>query len=179
MLTTEFLPRDQFSEYGSWLKNQDPQTLYDYFGYVTGEKVIDSLVQQFISNPKKHHFLIARVDGQWAGTIHIATHTQEVEFGVIVALLHRRQGIANTMMDQAITWARNRFYTDLYMHCIERNSAIKWLCQKHDLKVRNMMGDSEADLVLPPPTPLTFFKEQLTTQYNLLAKLIPYQYSHQ
>ena len=116
---------------------------------------------------------------QWAGTIHIATHTQEVEFGVIVALLHRRQGIANIMIDQAITWARNRFYTDLYMHCIERNSAIKRLCQKHDLKVRNMMGDSEADLVLLPPTPLTFLKEQLTTQYNLLAKFFPYQYSHQ
>jgi hypothetical protein len=146
---------------------------------VTGEKIIDSLVQQFISKPKKHHFLIARVDGQCAGTIHIATDTQEVEFGVIVALPHRRQGIANMMMDQAITWARNRFYTNLYMHCIERNSAIKQLCQKHDLIVRNMMGDSEADLVLPPPTPLTFFKEQLTTQYNLLAKLYPCQYSHQ
>ena len=179
MLTTEFLARDQFSKYGSWLKNQDSQTLYDYFGYVTGQKVIDSLVQGFIGHPNNHHFLIAKVNGQWAGTIHIATHTQEVEFGVIVALLHRRQGIANIMIDQAITWARNRFYTDLYMHCIERNSAIKRLCQKHDLKVRNMMGDSEADLVLLPPTPLTFLKEQLTTQYNLLAKFFPYQYSHQ
>ena len=158
MLTTEFLARDQFSKYGSWLKNQDSQTLYDYFGCVTGQKVIDSLVQGFIGHPNDHHFLIAKVNGQWAGTIHIATHTQEVEFGVIVALLHRRQGIANIMIDQAITWARNRFYTDLYMHCIERNSAIKRLCQKHDLKVRNMMGDSEADLVLLPPNPLTFLK---------------------
>lgn len=179
MLTTEFLARDQFSKYGSWLKNQDSQTLYDYFGCVTGQKVIDSLVQGFIGHPNNHHFLIAKVNGQWAGTIHIATHTQEVEFGVIVALLHRRQGIANIMIDQAITWARNRFYTDLYMHCIESNRAIKRLCQKHDLKVRNMMGDSEADLVLLPPTPLTFLKEQLTTQYNLLAKFFPYQYSHQ
>jgi len=140
MLTTEFLARDQFSKYGSWLKNQDSQTLYDYFGCVTGQKVIDSLVKGFNDHPNNHHFLIAKVNGQWAGTIHIATHTQEVEFGVIVALLHRRQGIANIMIDQAITWARNRFYTELYMHCIERNSAIKRLCQKHDLKVRNMMN---------------------------------------
>jgi GNAT superfamily N-acetyltransferase len=39
----------------------------------------------------------------------MATHGQEVEFGVIVALQYRKQGIANTMMDEAITWARNRY----------------------------------------------------------------------
>jgi len=169
MLTTEFLPRDQFADYGSWLKSQDPQTLHNYFGYSMGQESVESLVKQFEKNSKNHHFLIAKIDGQWAGTIHIATHDQEVEFGVIVRLQYRKQGIANTMMDEAITWARNRYFKDLFMHCISWNRPIKQLCQKHGLVPRNMMGDSEANLTLQPPTPATFFKEQLSAQRNWLA----------
>jgi len=162
MLTTEFLPRDQFSEYGSWLKAQDPQTIHYYFGCAMDVCAIDRLIEQFSSNPKNNHFLVAKINHLWVGTIHIATHGTEVEFGVIVALQYRKQGIANEMMDEAITWARNRYFKDLYMHCISWNSPIKQLCQKHGLKPRNMMGDSEALLQLDPPTPVTIFKEQMT-----------------
>lgn len=169
MLTTEFLLRDEFSEYGSWLKVQDPQTLHNYFGCAVSQESIDSLIKQFSGKPKSNNFLVAKVNGQWAGTIHIATHGQEVEFGVIVGLQHRKQGIANTMMDEAITWARNRYYKDLFMHCISWNLPIKHLCKKHGLTPRNMMGDSEANLQLTPPTPATFFKEQMVVQRNWLA----------
>ena len=171
MLTTEFLSRNQFSEYGSWLKSQDPQTLYDYFGYALTNEAIDSLTKEFSLNPKFHRFLIAKIDGQWAGTIHIATRGQEVEFGVIVGLQYRKQGIANTLMDESITWARNRYYKDLFMHCINWNRPIKHLCQKHGLVPRNKLGDSEVNLCLAPPTPATFFKEQLFVQRNWLAIL--------
>jgi GNAT superfamily N-acetyltransferase len=170
MLTTEFLSGNQFEEYGSWLKAQDPETISEYFGCALGPQAIDCLVEKFSQNDQQNHFLVAKIKHQWVGTIHIATHEKAIEFGVIVALLHRRQGIANVMMDQAITWARNRFYTDLYMHCIERNSVIKRLCHKHDLKVRNRMGDSEANMILQPRTPATFFKEQMIVgQRNWLA----------
>jgi GNAT superfamily N-acetyltransferase len=172
MMTTEFLFRDQFSEYGSWLKSQDPQTLHDYFGYTLTNEAIDLLTAQFSLNPKHHHFLIAKVDGQWAGTIHIATQGQEVEFGVIVSLQYRKQGIANALMDESITWARNRFYKDLFMHYISWNRPIKHLCQKHGLVPRNMMGDSEANLQLTPPTLATFFKEQMVVQRNWFSALV-------
>jgi GNAT superfamily N-acetyltransferase len=169
MLTTEFLGRNQFSEYGSWLKSQDPQTLHDYFGYSLTNEAINSLTQQFSLNLKSHRFLIAKIDGQWAGTIHIAIKGKEIEFGVIVALQYRKQGVANVLMDEAITWARNRYYKDLFMHCISWNRPIKYLCQKHGLEPRNMMGDSEANLRLTPPTYATFFKEQLFFQRNWLV----------
>jgi len=170
MLTTEFLSRNQFSEYGSWLKGQDPQTLHDYFGYALNNEAIDSLTKEFSLNPKFHRFLIAKVDGQWAGIIHIATRGQEVELSVIVALQYRKQGIANALMDEAITWARNRYYKDLFMHCISWNRPIKRLCNKHGLVPRNMMGDSEANLILQPPTPATFFQEQMSVgKRNWLA----------
>jgi len=175
MLTTEFLSRDQYSQYGSWLKAQDPQTLHDYFGYTMGQEAIDLLIDQLISNPKRNHFLVAKINGKWAGTIHIATHEQEVEFGVIVALQYRKQGIANVLMDEAITWARNRYYKDLFMHCISWNRPIKHLCQKHGLVPRNMMGDSEANLTLQPPTPATVLKEQMIIAKRNWLLMFPFQ----
>ena len=162
MLTTEFLLRDQYSAYGSWLKAQDPQTLHDYFGYSLGRKSIDALVKKFASDPKNNHFLVAKIDGKWAGTIHIASRGTKVEFGVIVSPIYRKRGIADTMMDEAITWARNRHYKDLFMHCISWNRPIKRLCNKHNLVPSNMMGDSEANLHLKPPNWTTYFKEQMT-----------------
>jgi GNAT superfamily N-acetyltransferase len=175
MLTTEFLSRDQYSQYGSWLKAQDPQTLHDYFGYTMGQEAIDLLIDQLISNPKRNHFLVAKINGKWAGTIHIATHEQEVEFGVIVAPQYRKQGIANVLMDEAITWARNRYYKDLFMHCISWNRPIKHLCQKHGLVPRNMMGDSEANLTLQPPTPATVLKEQMIIAKRNWLLMFPFQ----
>ena len=172
MLTTEFLLRNQYSKYGSWLKSQDPQTLHDYFGHSMSKKSIDNLVKQFASDPKNNHFLVAKIDGKWAGTIHIAASGTEVEFGVIVSPKYRKQGIADTMMDEAITWARNRHYQHLFMHCISWNRPIKRLCEKHGLVPRNMMGDSEANLHLEPPNWGTYFKEQMTvTKRNWLSLL--------
>jgi GNAT superfamily N-acetyltransferase len=177
MLTTEFLPRDQYLKYGSWLKAQDPQTLHDYFGYTMGHQAVDHLVSRLISTPKSNYFLVAKINGRWAGTIHIATHEQEVEFGVIVGLQYRKQGIANVMMDEAITWARNRYYRYLFMHCISWNRPIKHLCQKHGLVPRNMMEDAEANLQLEPPNWGTYFKEQMTVAKRNWFFRFPYTQS--
>lgn len=173
MLTTEFLSRNQFPEYGAWLKSQDPETIHPYFGCAIGTQAIDTLVEKFSADPKNNRILVAKIDGNWAGTIHIATHGQEVEFGVIVGEQYRQKGIASAMMGQAITWSRNRFYTDLYMHCISWNRPIKILCEKHGLKPRNMMGDSEANLRLQPPNIGTYLKEQINVQRNLLKIIQP------
>lgn len=79
-----------------------------------GQQAIDQLISHFLSNSNNNYFLVAKINGLWAGTIHIATHEQEVEFGVIVALKYRKLGIANALIDEAITWARNRYYQDLF-----------------------------------------------------------------
>jgi len=169
MLTTEFLESNQFPVYASWLKSQDPQTIHDYFGCAVGSEAIDKLIAKFLQDSKNHRALVAKISKHWVGTIHIAAQGTEVEFGVIVAKSYRKQGIANAVVDQAITWTRNRHYKDLFMHCISWNLPIKQLCRKHGLTPRNMMGDSEMNFHLEPPTPVTFFKELLVTQRNWLA----------
>ncbi|WP_114697454.1 GNAT family N-acetyltransferase [Polynucleobacter necessarius] len=173
MLTTEFLLRDQYAKYGSWLKTQDPQTLHNHFGYSMSKRAIDALVKTFIQNLRNNHFLVAKIDGKWAGTMHIASRGTEVEFGVIVSPKYRKQGTAITMMDEAITWARNRHYKDLFIHCISWwNRPIQRRYEKHGLVPRNMMSDSEANLQLDPPNWGTLFKEQMAiAKHNWLLML--------
>lgn len=161
MITTEFLLKQQFSKYGTWLKSQDSQTLYSYFGHSIPNKTIDALVKEFSNSPRNNHFLVAKINGRWAGTIHIASRGAEVELGVIVHPKYRKLGIADMMMDEAITWARNRHYQHLFMHCISWNRPIKRLCEKHGLVPRNMMGESEANFDLDPPNWGTYLKEQM------------------
>jgi len=48
MLTTEFLPKSQLSEYGAWLKAQDPETLRHYFGYSITPESIDQLIKNLL-----------------------------------------------------------------------------------------------------------------------------------
>ena len=113
--------------------------------------------------------MIAKIDGAWAGTIHIAVNGKDVEFGIIVSAPYRKHGIASLMMDEAITWAQNRGYQNLYMHYINKNLPIRHLCKKHGLKPCNMIGESEAKLKLDLPSPTTYLKEFLFAQRNFLA----------
>ena len=71
------------------------------------------------------------------------------------------------MLKRAIVWCRNRGYTELFMHCLTWNKPINHLCTKHGLKTRNMMGDSEVQITLDPPTWITLSKEVEINQRNL------------
>ena len=167
MITSLFLPENEVNQYGSWLKEQDPDTLRDYFGIVINAYGIDRLIEKLGSEPHQHAFLVAQQNGIWLGSLHIAKSPHFVEFGVIIKKEYRRQGIANLLLSEAITWAQNRGYQELYMHCIEQNSAIRHLCQKHGLEPTTVHGDVDAKLKLKPISWQSILKELISRQNNL------------
>ena len=167
MITTEFLAEQDYPKFKDWLDNQDEETRQLYFGVAGSNHIIETLMERVLSNPADHYFLVARDGNRWAGTVHIAVHNRTVELGIIVHEDYRGQGISNILMDEVITWARNRGYTDMYMHCLGWNSAIKHICHKHGLNTVNMMGDTEAELKLPPANWVTVAKECWAKQRNL------------
>jgi len=166
MITTEFLSGTQYCKYTDWLQAQDKETLQLYFGSGAQEGLIDHVVCQIDMCPENHRILVAKQNGEWAGTIHLALNYPTVEFGVIVRQDLREQGIASLMMDEALVWSRNRGYTELFMHCLAYNSAIRRLCSKHGLKTRSMFGESEVEMQLPPANILTLAKESAIKQRN-------------
>lgn len=167
MITTRFLPAANFDQYGEWIKRQDQETRNLYFGMATSDAVIDSLMDRVHNNLHDHRILVAQDGSQWVGTLHMAMSGRTVEFGLIVRSDCRGQGIASVMLEQALTWVKNRGYQELFMHCLGHNRPIQHLCAKHGLPARNMHGDSEVKLRLSPPTWLTMISEINTNYKNI------------
>jgi GNAT superfamily N-acetyltransferase len=166
MAFTHFLPVTQIARFGTWLKSLDGETLRSYFGISLNHHGINLLVSKWKKDPSSHHFLVAHQEHQWAGVLHIATRDDSVEFGVIVKKEFRRHGIGNQLLSEAIVWAQNRGYQNLFMHCVNENQAIQKLCAKHNLITRNVYGDVEVEMKLPEPTWRSLFREGIQRQAN-------------
>jgi GNAT superfamily N-acetyltransferase len=168
MFTTEFLAVQDHYRYGDWLTSQDDDTRYLYFGVTGGAELVESLIERIEAEPDQHEILVARNGNGWLGTVHIAKISMsQVEFGIIVHKDYRAQGIGNSMLEEAIVWARNRGYSELFMHCLGYNKPIQHLCQKHGLLPRNIMGDSEVNIRLNPPSWATIVQEVGIKQRNV------------
>lgn len=169
MIATRFLRSTEFSQYGDWLRKQSVETLALYFGVVVGDDYIDSLVARILANPEQHHFLVAFTsNNEWAGVIHMAhISDRNMEFGIMVHKDLRGNGIANELMAEAIVWIRNRGFDHLYLHCLNRNTAMKHIAHKHGLELHEEGGDVDAEVTLPPPSVLTYTQEALNLQKNI------------
>ena len=172
MIITEFLPANQYADFGVWLENQDKETLQLYFGVAGSQHVIAGLMERVLAEPEKHYFLVAKDENCWVGTIHIAVSGKIVEFGVIVDEEYRGSGIAGDLLDEAIVWSRNRGYTELFMHCLGWNKPIQHLCHKHGLETKNIYGDSEVEMKLDPANWITINKEICIKQRNLFHRFL-------
>ena len=168
MFTTEFLGKHDHYRYRDWLNSQDSETQQLYFGVAGGAGLVDRLIDSIEADPDQHEILVAQNGNQWLGTVHIAKiNSSTVEFGIIVHTDHRGDGIGNAMLEEAIVWARNRNYSELFMHCLGYNKPIQHLCQKHGLLPRSIMGDSEVNIHLNPPSWVTVVQEAGIKQRNV------------
>ena len=168
MLATRFLPMQDFHLYGDWLREKSPETLATYFGIATSPDFIANLIDRILANPDEHYFLVATKGKKWVGVIHMARISErDMEFGIMVAEEEQHQGIADQLMEEAITWIRNRGFNTLYLHCLNRNAAMKHLANKHGLEVHEDHGDAEVVTHIPPPSMLTYAQEAVTTNKNI------------
>ena len=167
MIITEFLPVQDYKQFGDWLEIQDEETRQLYFGVAGSQHVIAALMDRVLANPDDHFFLVAKNGTRWVGTIHIAVNDTVVEFGVIVDEEYRGKGVAGNLLEEAIIWSRNRGYKELFMHCLGWNKPIQHLCHKHGLETHDMYGDSEVEIKLSPANWITINKEICIKQRNL------------
>ena len=168
MIQTRFLTAKEFPLYREWLNERSMESLALYFGVATSKNFIDNVVDKIIANPDNHHFLVATIGSKWVGVIHMAQISDtQMEFGVMVDEQHRGEGIADELMREAIVWIQNRNFDELYLHCLNRNTAMKHLATKHGLKLHEEYGDIEAITHVPPPSILTYAQEALTLNKNI------------
>jgi RimJ/RimL family protein N-acetyltransferase len=149
MITTDFLHRDNYQQYGNWLQQQSPDMLSDCFGTPVDQHFITQLVENVVSRPGKHYFLVASEGSRWVGVLHMTTQLNDwVEFKIIVDQQYQGQGIAGRLMSEAVVWVQNHKYKHLYLHCLSRNQTIQHLCKKHGLEIRYHDGVVNAEVEL-------------------------------
>jgi hypothetical protein len=56
MITTDFLHRDRYQQYGNWLRQQSPDILSNCFGMPVDQDFITQLVEDVVTRPGKHYF---------------------------------------------------------------------------------------------------------------------------
>jgi RimJ/RimL family protein N-acetyltransferase len=151
MITTDFLHRDNYQQYGNWLQQQSPDMLSDCFGMPVDPEFITQLVDDVVSRPGKHYFLVASDVSKWVGVLHMTTQFNDrVQFRIIVNQQYQGQGIAGRLMSEAVTWARNHKYKQLYLSCLSQNQPIQHLCKKHGLEIHHHNGVVDANVELVP-----------------------------
>ena len=153
MISTRFLGPDEYHKFGWWLKGLNAEDRRMYFGIIVSDEYIDRLVSSIGADAERHHFLVSYNHTGWVGVLHIARVSDaSIEFGISVYEEYRNMGIGSDLIREGITWARNRGYRQLYLHCVKWNTTMAHLATKHDLAMTHNNGDTDVAARLAPPS---------------------------
>jgi RimJ/RimL family protein N-acetyltransferase len=86
------------------------------------------------------------------------------EFGVSVLESARGRGIGTKMFERAAMRSRNTQVTELYMHCLSRNSTMMHIAKKSGMKIEYAYGEADAYLSLTPADQTSIMAEMLQEQ---------------
>jgi RimJ/RimL family protein N-acetyltransferase len=150
---SRFLSTDEYHKFGWWLKGLNAEDRRMYFGVAVSDEYIDHLIARITQDLDNHTFLVSYNCTGWLGVLHIArVSDHSIEFGLSVYEEYRNFGIGGDLIKEGITWARNRGYTQLYLHCVKWNTAMAHLADKHDLAMTHQDGDLDVAARLAPPS---------------------------
>lgn len=103
-------------------------------------------------------------ESKWFGCIdneqiisacHVAVTDGHAELGCSVDEKYRNHKLAQLMFDRAITWLRTKGITDVFMHCLSENGAMKHIARKNYMTIVSDGGESDAQVQVAPATPFT------------------------
>lgn len=168
MISTRFLSTDEYHKFGWWLKGLNSEDRRLYFGLTVLDDYIDKLIQRITQDTESHYFLVSYNCTGWLGVLHIArVGNDSIEFAISVYEEYRNFGIATDLLKEGITWARNRGYKQLYLHCVRRNHAIAHLADKVGLETINYDAESDVRASLLPPSWYSLQQETATVQRRM------------
>lgn len=100
-------------------------------------------------------FAVLSADFQVVAAAHVAYSREPkiavAEFGVSVDESARGQGLANALMQRAITHARSREVQRFFIYALAENRAMLQLARKVGMKLENDQGEVTGFMQLPPP----------------------------
>lgn len=143
------------------------------FGLVASDQFISKYVYDTIDNPDSQWFGF-KEDGDIIAACHASIYENgDGELGCSVSEGHRNNGYAQMMFDRASTWLRSNNVTHVFMHCLSENAAMRHIAKKNYMTVVSHVGESDAEVLFEPPTPLTKIADAYLDQvalYDMLYK---------
>ncbi len=129
-----------------------------------GGMVSDNFIQDYVENSfllESQWFGVDHIDGHLVATCHVAITNGQAELGCSVLEDFRGQGLAQQMFDRAVTWLRMKGITEVYMHCLTENQAMKHIARKNHMTLDSEYGETDALVEVEPPTMLTPLKDAM------------------
>lgn len=123
-------------------------------GVVTDEYIIDYVEKSFLEG-NSQWFGIDHINGHIVAACHASIDEGNAELGCSVNPDYRNQGFAQLMFDRAVTWLRTKDITEVYMHCLSENGAMKHIARKNEMTVVSEQGETDATVEVKPASPFT------------------------
>lgn len=128
------------------------------FGALVTDDYISNYVEKSFEDESKW-FGVDHIDGYLVATCHASILNGEAELGCCVDEDYRGEGIAQDMFDRAVTWLRTKGITEVFMHCLTENGAMRHIAKKNDMTVVSCCGETDAKVNIEPATPAVFVKD--------------------
>jgi RimJ/RimL family protein N-acetyltransferase len=123
-----------------------------------GMVVSDDYIKDYVTNSfdgQSKWFGVFHIDGHIVAACHAAISNGQAELGCSVDQDYRNLKLAQAMFDRAVTWLRTQGVTDVFMHCLTENGAMKHIARKNYMTVVSEGGESDANVQVAPATPFT------------------------
>jgi N-acetylglutamate synthase-like GNAT family acetyltransferase len=130
-----------------FFKNLDPSSRYMYFGGHVTDAVIDHIWDRF--HIQEHRFFVVEFACNIIGVCQIAHKDHHAEISVAVSAKHRKQGIAHSLVERAVTWCKTHNIEDVMMFCLPNNDVIPKILKKHNLLPLMLAQPAEAKFAVP------------------------------
>ena len=134
-------------------------------GAVSNDYIIDYVTKSF--EQESQWFGVDHIDGHLVATCHVAIYNGEGELGCCVDEDFRGEGFAQKMFNRAVTWLRVRGITNVFMHCLTENGAMRHIAKKNDMILVSEYGETDAEVEVEPATPVTYIEEAYSDRIAL------------
>ena len=107
------------------------------------------------------------------GVAHLAFGDNRAEVGLSVLPAHRGLGVGGALFKRAVAHARSRCTPRLFMHFLSGNAPIMSIARRFGMDiVAGAGGGAEAELMLPPASPMAFAAEFVTDTFALYDRAL-------
>lgn len=157
MAVRKLLLVDKYKITNHLLQLQGEDRRLRFGGMVSNDFIKDYVAKSF--NEDSQWFGVDHIDGHLVAACHVAIVNGEAELGCSVDEDFRGEGFAQKMFNRAVTWLRTRGITNVFMHCLSENGAMKHIARKNDMILVSEYGETDAKVEVEPATPLTYVEE--------------------